>query len=108
MSYSDDTEYAMRNLIRLAMREEDEFREKSQLLQDAEQQLKIYQWDFQTSDLNDDFSEGYVMAAFARAGRAGQEVNALQSQVANLQASIGAKQHSVQAICGSILQIAKQ
>jgi hypothetical protein len=70
--------------------------------------LKVHQWDFQTSDLNDDFSDAYVIAAFGRAARAGQEVQRLKSQVAELLASVGVRQHSVQVISGAILQIAKQ
>lgn len=108
MSYADDTEYAVRNLIELSVREEQDLEEKMQLLLGAEQRLKSHQWDFQTSDLNDDFSDAYVMAAFARAAKAGQEVNALKGEVARLQALIGARQISVQAISGAILQIAKQ
>jgi hypothetical protein len=108
MSYTDDTEFATRNLIDLAMREEAALAEKVALLTAAEQRLKVHQWDFQTSDLNDDFSDAYVMAAFARAARAGQERDAIGREVARLQATIGAQQAAVQAICGSILQIAKQ
>ena len=108
MSYKNDTEFAMRNLIELAMREETELNNRSRVLQEAEARLRVHQWDFQSSDLNDDFSDAYVMAAFARAGRAGEEVSAIQREVARLQATVGAQQHSIQAICGSILQIAKQ
>ncbi len=108
MSYADDTEYASRNLIDLAIREEALLAEKKPLLSDAERRMRVHQWDFQTSDLNDDFSDAYVMAAFARAGRAGVEVEALRSEVASLQAAIGAHQVAVQAICGALLQIGKQ
>lgn len=108
MSYADDTEYAMLNLFDLAMREEVELDEKSAHLVSAEAKLKAHQWDFQTSDLNEDFSEAYVMAAFNRAATAGLEVDALHKDVAQLQASVGAHQTAIQVICGSILQIAKQ
>lgn len=108
MSYADDTEYASRNLIDLAMREEALLAEKKALLSDAERRMRVHQQDFQSSDLNDDFSDAYVMAAFARAGRAGVEVEAIRSEVASLQAAIGAHQVAVQAICGALLQIGKQ
>lgn len=108
MSYIDDTEFAIRNLIDLATREEAALTEKIALLSVAEQRLKVHQWDFQTSDLNDDFSDAYVMAAFARAARAGQERDEIGREAARLQAAVGAQQAAVQAICGSILQIAKQ
>lgn len=108
MSYADDTEYAVTHLIDLAVGEEALLEEKRLLLANAEQRLKVHEWDFQTSDLNDDFSEQYVMAAFARAARAGQETNELKIVVAHLQSMIGAHQIAVQSISGAILQIAKQ
>jgi len=108
MSYADDTEYAVTHLIELAVGEEALLAEKKPLLENAEQRLKVHERDFRTSDLNDDFSEGYVMAAFARAAQAGQEVNELRSEVAHLQSLIGTHQIAVQSVCGAILQIAKQ
>ena len=106
--YLQDTEFACKNLFRLATDEENNLKSLVAQLPPLEQQLKVHQWDFQTSDLNDDFSEAYVMAAFGRTARAGQEVQRLKGQVAELQASVGVRQHSVQAIAGAILQIAKQ
>lgn len=108
MSYSDNTEYAMRNLIHLVMQEEVELQVKLQLLQSAEQQLKVWQWDFETSDLNEDFSDGYIMHAFARAARAREEVSTLEHGIESLEASARAKEHSIQVMCGSILQIVRQ
>lgn len=108
MSYADDTEYALRHLIELAVGEEALLEERKPLLANAEQRLKVHEWDFQTSDLNEDFSELYVMAAFARAATAGKEVNELNREVARLQSLIGAHQVAVQSVCGAILQIAKQ
>lgn len=106
--YLQDTEFACQNLFRLATDEENHLKSLVAELPPLEQQLKVHQWDFETSDLNDDFSDAYVMAAFGRAARAGQEVQRLKGQVAELQASVGVRQHSVQAIAGAILQIAKQ
>lgn len=106
--YLQDTEFATRNLIQLATDEENQLSEISEKLKDKEQELQAHQWDFQTSDLNEDFSDMYVMAAFARAGRAAQEVERLKGDVAALQASVGTRQHAVQALAGAILQIAKQ
>jgi len=106
--YLQDTEFAAQNLFRLATNEEHQLRASSRWLMDKERELQVHQWDFQTSDLNEDFSDAYVMAAFARAGRAAQDVEQLKSDVAALQASVGTHQHAVQALAGAILQVAKQ
>lgn len=106
--YLKDTEFAAKSLFSLATDEERQLSELAIKLAPLEQQLKVFQWDFQTSDLNDDFSEAYVMAAFIRAAKTGQEVQRTRVEVAELQASIGTRQHSVQAIAGAIFQLAKQ
>lgn len=106
--YIHDTAFAVRNLLQLATSEENELKAKVEDLKPVEAQFRVHKWDFESSDLNDDFSDAYVMAAFGRMARAGQAAQALQQQLAALQASIGAHQQAVQAIAGAILQIAKQ
>ncbi len=106
--YLQDTDYAAQNLLRLATEEEGKLRVLTTSLRQTEAQLKVHQWDFQSSDLNEDFSDAYVMAAFGRAARAGQEAERLQIEVAKLQASVGAHQQATQAIAGAVFQIAKQ
>ena len=108
MSYINDTEYAAKNLIELAMREERRIDEIRSSLEEAESKFKRCQWDFETSDLHEDFSDRYVMAAFHRMAQANQQADALRSEIDSLRASIGAKQQAVQSICGALLQIAKQ
>ncbi len=106
--YLSDTEFAVKSLIELASAEENELRAKGTQLRDVEAQLQVHKWDFETSDLNDDFSDAYVMGAFGRMAKAAQEAQGLKQQLASIQASIGAHQQAVQAITGSILQVAKQ
>ncbi len=106
--YLQDTAFAAQSLFRLATDEANQLKDFTEKLPPLEQQLKVHQWDFQTSDLNEDFSDAYVMAAYGRAAKAGQEVERLKVHVAELQASVGTRQHSIQAIAGSILQVAKQ
>lgn len=108
MGYLYDTEYAARNLIDLAMGEERQMDELWPRLEQAEAKLKAYRWDFQTSDMHEDFSDQYVMAAFHRMAEANQQVDAVRSEIDSLRASIGAKQQAVQSICGALLQVAKQ
>jgi hypothetical protein len=106
--YITDTEYAAKNLLLLANEEENKLQELSAQLRGVEAQLRVHKWDFESSDLNDDFSEVYVMGAFGRMAKAAQQAEALQGQFASLQVSIGTHQQAVQAIAGSILQIVKQ
>ena len=106
--YIIDTEFAATNLLQLATAEEKELLEQSDRLTGVEAQLRVHKWDFESSDLNDDFSDAYVMGAFGRMANAAQEAQALHRQLATLQASIGTHQHATQAIAGAILQIAKQ
>ncbi len=106
--YLQDTEYAVRNLIQLAHAEEDQLRALLAKLEAMKPQIKVLEWDFESSDLNDDFSDVYVIGAFSRMAQARTEANNLQGQIASLQASIGTRQQAIQAISGSILQVAKQ
>lgn len=106
--YLRDTEFAVSNLIRLAHEEEAQLRALCAKLVELEPQLKIHKWDFESSDLNDDFSEAYVMGAFGRMAKAHTEVESLQREVTSLQANIGARQQATQAIAGAIFQVAKQ
>ncbi|WP_156396343.1 hypothetical protein [Noviherbaspirillum sp. Root189] len=77
-------------------------------LKEIEAQFRVDKWDFESSDLNEDVSDAYVMAAFGRMEPAGQAAQVPQQQLAALQASIGAHQQAVQAIAAGLLQIAKQ
>lgn len=106
--YLSDTEFAVTSLIELVSTEESELKAMAAKLREVEAQFRVHKWDFETSDVNDDFSDAYVMSAFGRMARAAQEAQGLQQQLASIQASIGAHQQAVQAIAGSILQVAKQ
>lgn len=106
--YLQDTEYAAENLLSIAIAEEVQLKAVMEKLRQAEAQLKVDQWDFQTSDLHEDFSDAYVIAAFGRAAKAAQETDTIKIEVAQLQVSIGAHQQAIQALAGAILQIAKQ
>lgn len=108
MSYIQDTKYAAESLIDLAMSEEREIEELWPNLKDAESRVKALQWDFETSDLHEDFSDHYVIAAFHRMAMAKDELDPLRRKVDELRASMGAKQYAVRNICGALLQLAKQ
>lgn len=106
--YLIDTEFAVTNLLHLAIEEEKQLKEQTACLASVEAQVRIHGWDFESSDLNEDFSDAYIMAAFGRIAKASKEAEVLQQKVAKLQASVGAHQQATQAIAGAVLQIAKQ
>jgi hypothetical protein len=106
--YITETEYAVKNLIELVSKENVKLEEIKASLSIAEAKYKHNKWDFETSDMNDDFSDAYVMGAFQRMASTHNESSELQIEINLLQALIGSRQSAIQAICGAILQISKQ
>jgi len=87
--YIIDTEYAAKNLFELANEEQNKLQELTEHLRSVEARLRVHKWDFESSDLNDDFSDAYVMGAFGQMAEAAKLAQTLQAQLASLQASIG-------------------
>jgi hypothetical protein len=107
-SYLLDTEHAVQNLISLANEERKKLEHKQGELSKARAISKLHKWDFETSDLNDDFSEAYSLAAFTRMAESYAQAEKLDQEIMTLEAVIIAQQISIQALNGAILQIAKQ
>ncbi|MBL8597382.1 MAG: hypothetical protein JNL14_06555 [Devosia sp.] len=108
MGYAEDVDYASANLIKLMSHEEGELAHLWNQLDTEQRAVAHFQWDFETSDLNEDFSDAYVHAAFARMAKADQHAQDLRVRVSALEASIGARRLAVQAISGALLQVVKQ
>lgn len=108
MSYVDNTEYAACNLIELAMHEEAKLEELKVQLNQEMGRFRANKWDFETSDLHEDFSDAHVMGAFHRMAQADTEAEKLKVALFALEAEIGVKQLAVQSLCGALLQIARQ
>lgn len=106
--YLIETQYAIENLISVASHENVLQGQKMRELESTEVRLKHHDWDFRTSDLHEDFSDAYVMAAFGRMAQSATERDALKIEVATLQFQIGVHQASVQSLNGAVLQLAKQ
>lgn len=106
--YITETEYATKHLLDLALREEDELGKLLDKIAPLEARHSVHKWDYQTSEWHDDFSDAYVMGAFHRMAKAAAEKEEVEAKIARLQALIGTRQSSIQAICGAVLQIAKQ
>ena len=64
MSYANDIEFASKNIIELSMGEQKALSQLQNLLDSAETKQKHFEWDFSTSDMNDDFSDARVQHAF--------------------------------------------
>lgn len=106
--YINETEYATRNLLDLALREEQELKQLEDQVAPLKAKYRAYEWDYRTSEWHEDFSDAYVMGAFQRMARAAEEKKKVEAEVARIQALIGTRQSAIQAICGAVLQIAKQ
>lgn len=106
--YLSETEFAVHNFFKLATNEKQKLADKMSSLISAQKKAEMFEWDFKTSDLNEDFSEIYVMNAYAKMSEANQNRKDLRSEISALQAQIGTLQLSFQVINGAIIQIAKQ
>lgn len=106
--YIIETGSTVRSLLELVNHEDSLIKEYTAKLREAINEIKTHGWNFQTNDLNDDFSDTYVMAAFFRLANSTSGTDKLKSEITRFQALVGAHQLTTQSICGSILQIAKQ
>lgn len=106
--YLSETEFAVQNLFTLATEEKEILAQKISKLTSAQKKAEMYKWDFETSDLNEDFSEVYVMDAYAKMAEANKDSEELRRDISTLEAQIGTLQLSFQVINGAIIQIAKQ
>jgi hypothetical protein len=108
MSYIDDTKYAVENLILLLSEEQQNINKQNKKLVEIKARIIVYDRDLSTSELNEDFSEKYENFAHARSSEAHIAKQKLELEITRLQTPIDAKYLAVQALCGAILQIAKQ
>ena len=106
--YIVKTGNTVRSLLELVNHEDSLIKEHTAKLREVMVEIKTHGWDFRTNDLNDDFSDTYVMAAFFRLANSTAGTDSLKSEITRFQALVGAHQLTTQIICGSILQLAKQ
>ena len=106
--YIVETGNTVRGLLEMANHESSLIKEQTLRLHEAITRFKAQGQDLNSIDLNDDFSDTYVMAAYFRLANSAPGANELKSEISRIQALIGAHQLTIQTLCGSILQIAKQ
>jgi len=64
--YLIDTRFAVTNLLTRAVEDDERLSNSIAELSSAEERLRVHKWDFESSDLNNDFQDPYVMAVFGR------------------------------------------
>ena len=106
--YLEATNEAATALIALIARERQSGDILEEMREAANRKRDFMFDDFRGKDLNDDFDERQVMHAYGQAYRAHQEVEGIEGQIATKNAKRAARASSYAAICGALLQIAKQ
>ncbi len=106
--YIVETGNTVRGLLEMVNHESSLIKEQTSKLRDAIIKFKAQGRDLNSTDLNDDFSDAYVMAAYFRLANSTPGADESKSEISRIQALIGAHQLTIQTLCGSILQIAKQ
>lgn len=106
--YLRDTEFASKNLFKLATFEEDELGVLREKLMSAEKEFDVNHILFRNSDLHEDYDAPFVRNAYSLAMEAWTQVMSLKPKVKVLRARVSSHQTAVQAIAAAILQIAKQ
>jgi hypothetical protein len=106
--YLESTADAVKGLLQIAVLE----RQKLDALETEFGKLSkkhefLYK-DFRTADLQEDFDELQVQGKFDRAAGAGVEADAARLKTEEFKRNMEARASSHSAVCGAILQIAKQ
>lgn len=110
--YIQETAFATKELLGLVSAEENKLKDEVEGFKSLGARIKGLRWEFESSDLNDDFPVGYSVNAFNRMSRAEEAApsdrKTKQARIDTLQVSIDSHEQAVQVIAGAILQIAQQ
>ena len=110
-NYITDTKFAITELIRLISSEEKELQQLNVKLQKANEELGRRYLEFQASEfgIDDNMTDIHLQRAYGEFYSYGQSVvRPLQQQINQTKLSLAAKDNSIKALCGALLQIAKQ
>ncbi|ATB70809.1 hypothetical protein SJPD1_2720 [Sulfurospirillum diekertiae] len=107
-AYIINTKYSVEILINLIFDEIHSLDTFKSELSAKESQFQHYQKEFEFKDFNDDFCDLQVQDAFIKMAESKKGVDILKSQIHVLSISIQNKDFSIRALCGALLQIAKQ
>lgn len=106
--YLVETGNTVRNLLEMICHESSLIKEQASILHESIVKFKTIGHEFNSADLNEDLSDSNIMAAYFRMANSASCADEIKSNITRVQALIGAHQLTIQNLCGSILQIAKQ
>lgn len=106
--YLIDTDYAVHQLVELITAEEVQIAQIQLACEAKKPKLEFPYRRFRDSEWNDDVDEIKLQSYFVNWAKEQQEITDLQEEIKRLELSIDIKKDSINALCGALLQIAKQ
>lgn len=107
-SYITDTSYSISELIKLIFEEENTLNVAIGSRDRLMAKVEFYHNEYTSKDLHEDYDEMHVMHDFSVMAQARQSTDQILFEIRTLQTSIDAKEFSLRALSGAVLQIAKQ
>lgn len=107
-SYITDTSHSASELIKLIFEEENTLNEAIDNRDRLQAKAELYHKEYISKDLHEDYDEMHVMHDFNTMAHTRQIADQIQYNIIKLQTSIDAKEFSLRALSGALLQIAKQ
>lgn len=108
MSYLADTRYATEALFTLINADVSKLAKQQEKLSGLKAKSHALERNYLSMDLSEDFSDVQLMNAGAQAHAAFQDTAALSKEIDVLQREIDDREFARRALCGAVLQIAKQ
>ena len=106
--YIVDTKYCTNELIKLIFEEETTYNSICTKRNEMLAKTGFYYEEFISKEYHEDFNDFQVMHDFHKMAEAQKQANELQIEINKIGISIEIKEYSLCALCGALLQIAKQ
>lgn len=107
-SYITDTSHGTSELIKLIFEEENAINEAIGSRDRLMAKSEFYYNEYTSKDLHEDYDEMHLMHDFNAMAQVRKSADQIQAEIRALQTSIDAKEFSLRALSGALLQIAKQ
>lgn len=108
MSYLDDTRYATAALFEKISAGKAELANQQRALDQLKQEFDVFERDYRSMDLSEDFCEIRLMAAGRRAHNTFRDFSEVMNEVDRLRSSMADRDFARRSLAGAVLQIAKQ